>query len=248
MTKAVIIEDELNGQELLQNLLQEYCKDIQIAGVADSVITGIDLIESTLPEIVFMDYQIEGGNGFDILDALPNQVFKVIFITGYSGYAIKAFKYAALDYILKPIDISELVAAVRKYNPNISNYSSSYKVFKNQLEEPSRVPKQIILPSDKEYRVINVGDILFIKAFQSYVEIYLTNGIKYISTEPLRHYENILPYTLFFKSHKSFILNLKAVKSVEQGRGGAITLYTEDKIPIATRRKTLFMKLLKNIQ
>jgi len=248
MIRAVIIEDELNGQELLQNLLQQYCKNIQVVGVADSVKFGIELIETTSPEIVFMDYQIEGGNGFDILDAISNQAFKVIFITGYSEYAIKAFKYAALDYILKPIDILELVTAVKKYDPEIRNYASNYKLLKNQLEKPISYPSQIVIPSDKEYKIICIEEILFMKAIHSYVEIYLSDDVKYISSEPLRHYENILPNSLFFKSHKSYLLNLKAVRSVDQGRGGVITLYTEDKIPIATRRKTLFLKLLNNIQ
>ena len=245
MINAIIIEDEPNGQELLRSLLGTYCPSIKIIGLASSVKEGIALIQKEEPDLVFMDYQIEGGNGFDILDAINKPGFKVIFITGYSEYAIKAIKYAALDYLLKPIDIDELIAAVGRIDLEFTNYTDNYRVLKSTLSQAKSNLNQLIIPSNGEYRVINIEDISYIKAMQSYVEIWLNENIKYYSSDPLKHYEALLPAYNFFQVHKSYILNFKSVKSVDQGRGGEITLFSGDRIPIATRRKALFLKQFK---
>ncbi len=246
MINALIIEDEPNGQELLSSLLKAYCPNVQILGIVSSVKKGIALIQEEKPDLVFMDYQIEGGNGFDILDAFSEPWFKVIFITGYSEYAIKAIKYAALDYLLKPIDIEELTLAVNRFDSEMTNYSNNYKSLKSSINQTESQLKQLVIPSKGEYKVINIEDICYVKAIQSFVEIRLKENIRIISSEPLKHYEALLPTADFFQVHKSYLINLKTVESIDQGRGGQITLFSGERIPIATRRKALFIKKLKD--
>jgi len=248
MIKSLIIEDEPHGQELLQTLINTYCKKVDVLAVASNVKEGIEQIQKHKPDLVFMDYQIEGGNGFDVLNNIPNPSFKVIFITGYSEYAIKAFKYSALDYLLKPINIDELIEAVNRFDPEIQNYSKNYNLLNENIKDSELSPNQIIIPTKGEYKVVNIWEISFIKALQSYVEIQISNSIKIISSEPLKHYESFLSKTDFFKSHKSYIVNLRRVQSVDQGRGGMITLFSGHQVPIAARRKSLFLKQLKDLK
>lgn len=246
MIKAIIVEDEINNQELLTNLLKQYCERVKVCGVAASVSDGIAKINALKPDIVFLDYQIQGGNGFDILDAIEAPFFKVIFITGYSEFAIKAFKYAALDYILKPINISELVSAVERFQPNSSDYSTNYKYFKDQINKSNEELDKIVIPYNNEHQVVNLKEILFIQAFSSFVKLHLVGGVSYLSSQSLKFYEELLPKDNFFKIHKSYIINKLKVKSVSQGRGGDVVLTSGQKVPIATRRKPIFLKYLKS--
>jgi len=247
MIKALIVEDEINSQELLQNLLNDFCKNIEVCAIADSVIDGINQIKIHKPDIVFLDYQIQGGNSFDILDSFNNYNFKVIFITGYSEYAIKAIKYSALDYLLKPVNSEELVSAVNRFDPNVINYNKNIEFLKKEIINKDDISKQILIPDKNDHKVINLNEIAFIKAMQSYVEFYLLQNKKLISSYPLKYYEELLPRNHFFKSHKSYILNMKMIKSVGRGRGGTVNLYTGHEIPIATRRKSFFLRILKEL-
>ena len=246
MIRALIVEDEINNQELLTNLLTQYCTSVEVCGVAASVTEGISKINATKPDIVFLDYQLQGGNGFDILDAIEDPAFKVIFITGYSEYAIKAFKYAALDYILKPINISELVDAVNRYKPIVMDYSTNYEFLKSKMATKDQPLDKIVVQNNKEHQVINLGEVLFIQAVSSFVKLYLAEGASFLSTQSLKFYEDILPKDSFFKTHKSYIVNTLKVKSVSQGRGGEVILTSGHKVPIANRRKPIFLKFLKS--
>ena len=197
---------------------------------------------------MFLDYQIGGGNGFDILDSFPNPNFKVIFVTGYAEHAIKAIRYSALDYILKPIGLEDLLAAVDRIDPEENNYTENFKLMKTHLKDEQADIEQIVIASNTGYQLINIFDIVYLKALQSYVQIVYANQQSYLSTQPLKHYEEILPQDLFFKTHKSFIINTKKVVSIAQGRGGDITLFSGHTVPIAFRRKSLFVKFLKRVQ
>lgn len=246
MIQALIIEDEINNQELLTNLLRQYCKNVEVCDVAASVTEGIAKIKDKNPDIVFLDYQLQGGNGFDILDAIESPSFKVIFITGHSEYAIRAFKYAALDYILKPINISELINAVNRFKPNGLDYSNNYDFLKDNMNKVDQKFDKILVPRNNEHQIVTLKEILFIQAVSSFVKFYLSEGISFLSSQPLKYYEELLPKNNFFKIHKSYIINTLKVKSVSQGRGGDVILTSGHKVPIATRRKPIFLKYLKS--
>lgn len=245
MIKALIIEDEINNQELLTNLLKQFCQNVQVCGVAASVSDGIAKINSLNPDIVFLDYQIQGGNGFDVLEAFDAPTFKVIFITGYSEFAIKAFKYAALDYILKPINIDELVAAVSRFKPQVKDYRKNYEFLISEMANDNQDLDRIVVPYKNEYQVVNFEKIIFIQAVTSFAKLYLTDGISLLSSQSLKFYEESLPKNSFFKIHKSYIINTLKVKSVSQGRGGKVYLTNGHEVPIAIRRKPDFLKYLK---
>lgn len=245
MIRALIVEDEINNQELLANLLKRYCQNVEVCGVAASVSDAISKIKTLNPDIVFLDYQLQGGNGFDILDTFTKPTFKVIFITGYSEYAIKAFKYSALDYILKPINISELVNAVERFNPDIKDYGSSYNYLKTKIVSAEQEMDKIVIPDKKEYKVVSLNEIIFVQAINSFVKFYLSDGSIFQSSHSLKFYQELLPKDLFFKVHKSYIINKSEIKSISQGRGGDVIMSSGAKVPIATRRKPEFLKSLK---
>ncbi len=244
--KALIVEDELNNQELLTNLLKQYCEHVEVCGVAESVSDAVSKIESHSPDIVFLDYQLQGGSGFDVLDAIDNPTFKVIFITGYSEYAIKAFKYAALDYILKPINISELVDAVKRFEPGGKNYSTNYSYLKAQIVQTEKELDKMVIPDKKGYQVVDLNEVIFVQAINSFVKFYLVGGEVIVSTQSLKYYEELLSKDLYFKIHKSYIINIYMVKSVSPGRGGKVLLSGGHGVPIAIRRKPIFLKFLKS--
>lgn len=246
--RAVIIEDEVNNQELLTTMLENYCEGVEVCGLAENVQKGIKTIKDVQPDVVFLDYQIGGGNGFDVLDAFSNPNFKVIFVTGYAEHAIKAIRYSALDYILKPISIEDLVSAVDRVDPTESNYAENFKLMKKHYHNVDDDLNQIVISSNTGYQLINILDIIYLKALQSYVEIVYSNQKSYLSTQPLKHYEELLPQNVFFKTHKSFIVNTQKVINIDQGRGGDITLLAGHKVPIAFRRKSLFVKFLKKVK
>lgn len=247
MIRSVIIEDEKNSQELLKIMLEEYCEGIEICGFASHVKSGIELIEKVDPQVVFLDIQINGGEGFDILDAFESPTFKVIFITGYDHYAIKAIKYAALDYILKPIDLSELKNAIQKIDITNENYEINFDFLKNNINAPQSDLDQILIPGIKGYNLIKFNNINYLQAQGSYVSIDLKDNKNLIASNSLKYYEELLPSNIFYKTHKSYLININKVSHIEPGRGGAVLLENDVKIPISYRRKTQFLSFLKSI-
>ena len=245
--KAVIIEDELNNQQLLTAMLDDYCEGVEVFGIAEDVKGGIEKIKEVQPDVIFLDQQIDGGNGFDILDAFPNPDFKIIFVTGYAEHAIRAIRYSALDYILKPINLQHLKDAIGRIGPKDKDYSENFKLMKSHLKGDKPELDKIVIPSNKGYHLVNIFDIIYLKALQSYVEIVYGNHKRYLSTKSLKHYEELLPQNVFFKTHRSFIVNSDKVAHYEQGRGGEVTMLSGVKIPISSRKKSLFVKFMKQI-
>lgn len=246
MAKAVIIDDEINNRELLQQLLLTYCDYIDLVGQAVDVESGIQLIKDKSPEIIFLDVVMPGGDGFQILDAFEKINFKVIFVTSYDQYAIKAIRYAALDYLLKPIDVTELIDAVYKAVNIDAGSDSRIKFLKQNINVENSEIKHIVLSGDKNYQIIKLEDILYIEADGNYVIFKMINNVKHVSSHSLSHYEDLLPAAQFFRIHKSYILNTNAVVSIESGRGGMVLLTNQTELPVAFRRKPAFLELLEN--
>jgi len=248
MMKVAIIEDEINSPELLINLLKTYCENVEVIGVADSVKSGIGLINSAKPEVVLMDVEIRGGNGFDILDKVDYRDFELIVTTGYDYYAIKAIKFSAIDYLLKPINIEELQAAIEKARTEQSGLENkSLDYLKKNLNIPSNAIDSFVLPVHKKNRIVKFAEIVCIEAERTYSRLLLSDGVKYISSKALLHYEEMLNEKSFFRIHKSYLINLRSVKSVHAGRGGEVELMHGLKLPGAYRRKPAFMKALREI-
>lgn len=246
MIEAIIIEDEQNSQELLQQMLEEYCSEIKIMGIADDVVSGISLINQVQPTIVFLDVEMPGGTGFDVLKAFDDPDFMVIFVTGYDHYAIKAIKYAAIDYLLKPVSLVELRAAIERVKSKESFQKENIRYLSGS-DELTQNPKKIILPGHKKYTIIKVEDIVYLESEGPYVTFYLSNNLKYTAINPLQFYEETLPQSSFFRIHKSFLINGSKITRVETGRGGLVHLENGATLPVAVRRKPAFMKFLDKI-
>jgi len=246
MLKVIIIEDELNSRELLSNMIKNYCEDIELIGEAVDVQSGVKLIKETLPDLVLLDIEIKGGTGFDLLDRLRDISFSVIFVTGYDQYAIKAIKYAALDYILKPIDLRELRAAIGRAKEQLNFVKQKRQFLLDSKKEEDNDLTKIVLSDRDQYSILNFAEIIYLKASGGYVEFILEEGFKKIASYSLKHYESLLPESIFFRIHHSYLINLTKVEGFESGRTGNVKLKGGHLLSIAARRKVEFTKKMKS--
>jgi len=246
MIKTVIIEDEYYSSELLKEMLQTYFKEINLVGNASKVSSGIELIKEEEPELVFLDIHISEGNGFDILDAFNPIKFNVVFVTGFGEYALKAIKYAALDYLLKPVIIDELRLSIKKALQRPPTPKEHFHFLKEKLSHTNDSINQIILSDYKDHNITNLEDILYIEAQRSYVVFHLKNNQSRITSNALNYYEELLPSNKFFRIHKSYIINCEHIILLEKGRGGIVKLVSGQELPIAIRRKASFLRFMNN--
>ena len=244
MIKAVIIDDEINSRELLMNMLGRYCPDIQLVGQADDVPSGIVMIRKTTPDVVFLDIEMPGGDGFAILDDFSEIHFKIIFVTGYDQYAIKAIKYAALDYLLKPVEQNELKSAVEKIQTNLPDQSAKLDFLHQVREDQTLLQNQILLPDHQGYHVIRFEEIIRIEAQGNYVQFFLKTGKSTLSSYPMNYYEELLPENQFYRIHKSHIINLHHINRIDSGRGGYVHMSDGGILEIAYRRKAAFKQMV----
>ncbi len=240
MIRTLIIEDEKNSREVLRHMLDTYCSNIEIIGEAENVKQGINLIKKEKPELLLLDVEIKGGNSFQILKEINHLEYKIIFITGYDQYAIQAIKFAALDYILKPIDVEELKEAIIKVKV-ISKASQSFiETNTNKKEEPNH----IVLMRNNQHHVIPLDDINYLEANRSYTIFHTLSNGSHIGPYPISYYEDLLPDHSFFRIHKSYLVHKDKVEQIERGRGGEIKVYGNVSLPIAIRRKSSFLKFI----
>ena len=223
MINALIIDDEKNNRVKIRELIETHCPNLTIAGEADGVGSGLLAIQEHAPELVFLDIRMGDGDAFDLLDQISNVNFKVIFITAYEEYALKAIKFSALDYLLKPVIPEELKAAVAKAEKQIVkdlNYQLSE--LSNNLRQVKN--KRIVLKTLDKLHFIPVQEIIRCEAEKNYTTFYITEGRKIVMSGSLRDYEDILAEQGFYRLHKSHIVNLNFVESFEKSDGGTVLL------------------------
>lgn len=243
---AIIIEDEPRSKRLLQNFIRNYCEGVTILEAVETVEEAIIVIKKTKPDLIFLDIELRDGNGFEVLNHFPDPQFITIFVTGYDHYALQAIKKSALDYILKPIVVKELVAAVKKAKKKIKELQFLKDV--NSVVDIKKVNdhKLIIVDHNREHTVVTFKDVLYLQASNQYTRWYLNKASNLLVRKSLSEYENILP-DCFFRVHRSFIVNLNFVSTWEEGRGGSIFLSNNTKLPISYRKKTAFAIKLQKI-
>ena len=246
MWRAVVIEDELNSRELLISLLKRYCPNVEVVGEADGVQSGVEIIQALNPDLIFLDVEMHGGTGFDILDLFEERSFKVIFVTGYEKYALKAIKYSALDYLMKPIKIEELKKIVKKLDlsKETSTPKDNIRLLKEHLSKPKEDNYKIALNAHHGQDIVPVVEIEYLESEDSYV-VFHTTTKRYMMSQSLNYFEDFLPKDVFFRTHKSYLVNVHNVQSIEKGRGGAVILKSGRAVPIAIRRRPSFMKFIK---
>jgi two-component system LytT family response regulator len=230
--KTIIVEDELAGQELLKMNISESFPECKIVSIVNNVKEAIEQIEEQKPALVFLDIQIKGGTGFDVLKHFKERTFEVIFVTAHDKFVIQALRAEALDFILKPFSKKDFKEAVIRAKKIISTRKKEYETFKNALS--------IYTPTGKEF--INFGDIIFLEADGTYTEVHLMDTT-ILSTKNLGEYELILPH-YFFRCHHSFIINLNQIKKFERGRSGLLEMNCGYRVPVSQRKMKDFSEIL----
>ena len=241
MIKAIIVDDESDAHVVIKKLLEKCSKKIDIIGTATSIEAAHKLILSTNPELVFLDIQMPDGNGFQLLNKFNVPTFDVIFTTAYEQYAIKAFKYAAIDYLLKPIHLEDLENAINRYS-NEAEIVLKQNRFQVLLDNAGSNPfhfQKLALPSLNSYEMVNLKDIVYCKAEGNYTIVQLLNNKQIIVTKLIKWFEEILPMQTFFRIHKSYIVNLNLIIKVEKNEG-IIIMENGLRFDIAERVKKIF--------
>lgn len=250
MIRSIIVEDEVRGLNTLKKLLQEYCPSITIVAEAMDADSAKKVIEDTNPQLVFLDISLPGKTSFDILKELDKIDFEIIFITAHSEYALQAFQYSAVDYLVKPIDEDLLVAAVNRAIKRINSNSfqnDNISVLLNNITKA--VPSQnmkLCIPSLKGFLVVELKDILFCEAAGSYTNLHFTDHQMICSAKPIHEYEEMLDDAGFIRLHKSYLVNLLHVKEYIRGEGGIVILSNKKEIQVSRRKKDLFMNRMKS--
>ncbi len=252
--RAVVIDDETNARQALTGLLQYLCPDVQICGEAKNVDSGIELIRHHHPNLVFLDIQMPGKSGFDLLASFEKADFGVVFTTAYEEYAIRAFRFSAIDYLLKPIDPDELQAAVQKSKTQLATVSpQQLSILQEQIHAPQpsglnqRKPnanQRIALPTAEGIHFVQMTDIIQCESLGSYTKFHLTNGKPIVVSRLLKEYEEILDNYYFFRVHQSNIVNLEHIKRYVKGDGGQVWLTDSTEVEVSRRRKEEFLSLL----
>ena len=245
MYKAAIIEDETLYSDMVYRLLTDFFPEIHVEGIADNVTDGIKLIENHAPDLVFMDIELKDGNSFHLLRQLRTTNFQLIFITAFNEYAITAFKFSAIDYLLKPVNPFEFQAAVERALENLSR--KSYQHFHTMLENlsDSSSDKKLVLKTLEKIHIISVNEIVHCQADNCYTTFYLESGESILVSRGIREFEEMLTRYGFFKPHQSYLINLKFLRKVDKTDGGFLILSNNSKIPLSTRKKMELMEILK---
>lgn len=242
--RSIIVDDELIARNVLQNYLQKYCPVVEIVGQAQHIKEAVPMIQSLQPQLVFLDVEMPFGNAFDILEACEGQRFETIFVTAYSEYSLKALNLSAAYYILKPIDITELVTAVNKVQVSILKseaFSRTEVLLQNLKLKPEQ--QQIVLPTMQGFDVIKTASITKLQAKGNFTEVYFSDGSFKLICKFLKHFDELLeaPFT---RVHRSFIVNINFVKSYSKSAGGYITLQDGSEIEVSATYKEQLLKAL----
>jgi two-component system LytT family response regulator len=248
MLKAIIIDDDFRDREILEMLLNKYCcYEITILGSAQNIATAYPLVLETKPDIIFLDIELGSESGFDLLTKFTEYPFRVIFVTAHDKYALKAIKFNALDYVLKPVEITELVNAVQKIN-NSERVSIDIELRNliHTLAHPHHKSNRLAIPVLNGYKMMAVEEIQYCEAKKEYTYIYCTNQPVICSSINLGEYEYLLQDYSFYRVHHSFLVNKEHVKQYIKGEGGELMMEDKSMIPVSRIKKPEVMEWLKN--
>jgi len=241
MIRALIVDDEPKNIRILHGLLQSYCPQVHVVGQANGFHKALELIESSHPDLLFLDIEMPYGNAFDLLEKIMPVKFEIIFVTAFNDYALKAFRYSALDYLLKPVNIDELKAAVAKaeqkldqknVNLQLNNFINNFK--KAELQK-------IALPLLDGLLFVPVPEITYLHAKGSYTDVHLHNGEIHTTARTIKDYEDMLSQDTFCRVHHAYLINVNHIKKYSRGRGGFIEMEDGAIIEVSVRRKDEFL-------
>lgn len=243
MLKALIIDDEAKARRILLELLKEYCPQVEVVGEADDVPNAVKAIHKHQPNLVFLDIEMPGYTGFQLLDFFDNVSFEIIFTTAYREYAIQAFQVSAIDYLLKPIQIELLIKAIEKVESQLSSapqINERIDALKSNLSQEHIT--RIALPVAEGLLFVEVEEIVYLNAEGAYTQIFLDGGKKVLVSKKIKSFEKVLDHPSFFRTHRSYLINLNRVKQYVKQDGGYIVMDNNDSVNLARERKEDFLK------
>ncbi len=243
MIKAMIVDDKQASIELLKWLITENCPDIKEIKTANSVQEALPLIKSFEPDILFLDIQMPHKSGFDLLTEIDNWQFEVIFTTAYNEFAIKAIRFSALDYLLKPVDASELVKAIERYKVKRIYAPAGGELYKNFIRNISSQQKKLALPGTGTIKYVGIEEIIRLQADRNYTKLFFTDGKTFLAAKTLKDYEEILPAESFIRVHRMHLINNNFIKEYE--RAGKLILKDQTIIEVSRRKKEHLLKFMR---
>ena len=250
MTKTILVDDEQRGLNSLRKMLEQHCPDIEIIGECMSADAAKEKILQFKPDLVFLDISMPGKSGFDLLNEIRDVAFELIFVTAHNDYMLQAFRYSAIDYLMKPVDEDLLVEAVRRaikrINLNESTKNIPTLLYNLQkLQTPHEM--KLCVASVKGFQVINLADVIYCEAESSYTIFHLVNKQQIVASKTMIEYELLLEGTTFCRIHKSFLVNLTHIKEYLRGEGGSVILTNNLQVEVSRRRKEIFLSRMKEL-
>ena len=245
---ALVVDDEKRARETILQIIKLFCPELREVAEADSVKTALESIKSKKPDLIFLDIRLGDGSGFDVLKQTAGQNLNVIITTAYDEYAVKAFKYSAIEYLLKPIDPDDLIEAVEKASSLIQNKKLNERIelFLSHAVPKSPPIKKITLTTTDSIHIVNIEDIIFCEADRNYTTFYLPKKEKILVSKSLKEYEELLPSEQFLRCHQSFLVNLNHITRYEKA-DNYLVCTDEHHISVSLRKKEQLMQFLKKL-
>jgi len=248
LLRTLIVDDEPDAVNFITSIIDEYCPGLEVVGTANSARDGVKIILEKSPDLVFLDVEMPHGSGFDLLHHFPEKTFDVVFVTAFNHYAIRAIKFSALDYILKPININEFRQAVDKVIQKHSTVGSRNAGYSSLLENlRSAQPSKLAIPTSDGMEYLKTGEIIRIEADRSYSWFFLEGKRRILVSKNLKEYQELLGEQLFFRPHNSHLINLEHVKKYIRQEGGSIEMDDGSQVPLSRPRKEFFLARMAGI-
>ena len=248
--KAILVDDEPDGIRTLQKMLALHCPDVKVAATCSSAIIAKQQIDEVHPDVVFLDIQMPGKSGLELISELATKSFEVIFVTAHNEYMLQALQYSAADYLLKPVDEDRLIEAVQRVEKRIASgkkETNAEALMHNVNKAGNPAEMRLCLPTMKGFIVLKLDDIIYCEAERSYTVFHLEGNKTVMVSKPLFDYDNLLKDTFFLRIHKSFLINLHHVKEYQRGEGGIVIMSDNAEIEVSRRKKDQFLLKVKEV-
>lgn len=247
---TILIDDEIDGIRTLKRMLELHCTDVNVIATCTNAIIAKEQIAALQPDLIFLDIQMPGKSGLELLSELNSKKFEVIFVTAHNEYMLQALQYSAADYLLKPVDEDRLIEAVKRVEKRFTEgkrETSTETLIHNVYKAGSPAEMRLCLPTMKGFIVLKLDDIIYCEAERSYTIFHLEGNKTIMVSKPLFDYDNLLKETFFLRIHKSFLINLHHVKEYQRGEGGIVIMTDNAEIEVSRRKKDQFLLKIREV-
>ncbi|RCW37449.1 LytTR family DNA-binding domain-containing protein [Marinilabilia salmonicolor] len=245
--KAVIIDDEKNARNTVTSMLTMVANDIEVVAQANGVETGLKTIEQHVPDLVFLDIHMKDGTGFDLLRRLPNYHFALVFLTAHDNYALEAFRFAAIDYLLKPVDPDELEKTIERVRQQKPDNQKVMEVLLENMQKTSSSPRKIALKTSDAIHLIYSDEIIHCESADNYTRFFLNNQKPLLVSQSMKSTEEMLTPLGFLRVHQSHLINLSQISKIDRKNGYHVEMTDGTEVPVAVRKKDMLMKRLEEL-